>query len=333
MAVKAVHGIKNIDEEKWEAFVARHPAGNAFQRPDMYRVFEETANYTPYVAAVVDEAGDIKGIMLGVRICNGRSLLCRMTARVIVWGGPLVVDDKYLPLLLRTFTGLVKKDAVYCEIRNLKVHKRGQRQLFEKEGYGYFPHLNIVVDVRKSEKGLMAETDASKRRNIKKAIKEGLIFGKIEKEEEVEEAYVILREVYKKAKLPLSDISLFRALFRKKDICRFYKVSFGDEMAAVMVALINSDNVYEWYVGAKQDFYPKRPNEFLVWNVMLEAKKEGKSFFDFGGAGKPDEEYGVRKFKKGFGGEIVETGRYRIIFDKLAWLLGSTAVKMRKRLK
>ena len=31
--------------------------------------------------------------------------------------------------------------------------------------------------------------------------------------------------------------------------------------------------------------------------------------YDFGGAGKPDEEYGVRDFKAKFGGELVCYGR------------------------
>ena len=34
------------------------------------------------------------------------------------------------------------------------------------------------------------------------------------------------------------------------------------------------------------------------------------TIFDFGGAGKPNEEYGVRDFKKKYGGKLVNFGRY-----------------------
>jgi serine/alanine adding enzyme len=42
----------------------------------------------------------------------------------------------------------------------------------------------------------------------------------------------------------------------------------------------------------------------LEWGV-----ENGYRVYDFGGAGKPDEEYGVRDFKAKFGGKLVCYGR------------------------
>ena len=39
-------------------------------------------------------------------------------------------------------------------------------------------------------------------------------------------------------------------------------------------------------------------------------------YYDFGGAGWPDEEYGPRDFKAKFGGDLVCYGRYRRIYAK-----------------
>jgi hypothetical protein len=336
--VKIVRGKENIDEAKWDRFVRSHPAGNAFQRPSMYRVFEETVNYTPYVAACLDDDGSVTGVLQGAGIRNGRGIIGRMTSRVIVWGGPLVQNDdsNCITSLLNAFTEMIRKDAVYCEIRNLEIPDENIKQFFSASGFSYFPHLNIVVNVERSEKDLLAKMDPAKRRNVKKALKKGLGFGVIKKEEEIDTVYDILKGVYGKTGLPLSGISLFKVLFRNTQPdghCTFYKVESEGRMIGVMVVLANNNSLYEWYVGAKEQFYHMRPNEFLVWNVMLEAKKEGKHFFDFGGAGKPGEEYGVRNFKKGFGGEILETGRFRIVFKRLPWLIGNAAIRLKKVFK
>ena len=338
MAIKTITGIENLDVVKWENFVKGHPDGNAFQMPAMYRVFETALNYKPYVVACVTEDGDVKGVMQGVRICNGKGIFCKMSARVIVWGGPLAENDdpELISKLLKAFTELVKGEAVYCEIRNLRMLPDEQKQLFKRSGYEYFPHLNILVDLKKSEEELFKQLDSAKRRNVKKALKEGLEFGEISNVDEIEEAYSILKEVYRKTEIPLSDISLFMSLFRHKEdggSCRFFKAGFKGEIIGVMVVLVNNSSMYEWYVGAKEEFFPKRPNEFLVWNVMMTAKQEGFRFFDFGGAGKPDKEYGVRNFKKGFGGEVIETGRFRRVFRKLPWILGNTAISLKKIMK
>jgi lipid II:glycine glycyltransferase (peptidoglycan interpeptide bridge formation enzyme) len=51
----------------------------------------------------------------------------------------------------------------------------------------------------------------------------------------------------------------------------------------------------------------------MPWQVFLWGKKEGYRMFDFGGAGKPDVAYGVRDYKKKFGGQVVNYGRFEKI--------------------
>lgn len=58
------------------------------------------------------------------------------------------------------------------------------------------------------------------------------------------------------------------------------------------------------------------------------AKELGCTTFDFMGAGKPNKPYGVREFKKRFGGELVEYGRYRLICKKKYFNLGKFVMKL-----
>ena len=335
MVNKIVFGIENIDISQWSGLIAAGSAGNAFQTPQMYKVFEATENYEPEVAGTLDAAGDLTGIILGVRICNGKGLMCRMSARVIVWGGPVVKDDdsEIAAVLLKEFAEKVKNSCVYCEVRNIYPPGEEFVQAFAHAGFSYKPHLNVIVDIRDKENILFKKLASAKRRNVKKAIKKGLVFDEVRNSIELKEAYNILKEVYDRTEVPLSDFSLFKAMYEllvPSGLCRIFKVTRGDEMIGMLAALVFNGRMYEWYVGSKKEFYNMRPNEFIVWEAFRYAKKEGLSYFDFGGAGKPGKKYGVRDFKKGFGGEIVETGRFRIVNKRLPWLMGNMAVGMKK---
>jgi lipid II:glycine glycyltransferase (peptidoglycan interpeptide bridge formation enzyme) len=48
----------------------------------------------------------------------------------------------------------------------------------------------------------------------------------------------------------------------------------------------------------------------LTWHVLSWGVSNGYRLYDFGGAGKPGEDYGVRLFKAKFGGELVNFGRF-----------------------
>ena len=335
MADKIVFGIENIDSALWENFVRNHPRGSTFQMPQMYRVFEATQNYTPFVIALVDEGRAVNGIMQGVKICNGRGTLCRLSARVIVWEGPLVKDNDsaITTKIVKAFSEWVKKESVYTEIRNLHPVDEATKNTINNLGFQYFPHLNIVVGLKDSKEIVFKKLASAKRRSVKKAVSKGLLFDEIKNEKELFVAYSILQEVYKKTEVPLSHYSLFTAMFNSlvpAGLCRFYKAVYAEEIVGIMVALVFNDRLYEWYVGSNREYYSLRPNEFLVWNTMLAAKNENLPFFDFGGAGKPGIEYGVREFKKGFGGDTIETGRFRKVNKKLPWILGSAAIKAMK---
>ena len=61
--------------------------------------------------------------------------------------------------------------------------------------------------------------------------------------------------------------------------------------------------------------------------------EHGLMYFDFMGAGKPGEEYGVREFKAKFGGEMVEYGRFIRINNPLLYKLGTSSLSILKQIK
>jgi lipid II:glycine glycyltransferase (peptidoglycan interpeptide bridge formation enzyme) len=78
---------------------------------------------------------------------------------------------------------------------------------------------------------------------------------------------------------------------------------------ATSIELIYKDILYGWYGGVDRSYSKFVPNELLMWNILEWGANKGLRVYDFGGAGRPDEEYGVRDFKAKFGGNLVSYGR------------------------
>ena len=59
--------------------------------------------------------------------------------------------------------------------------------------------------------------------------------------------------------------------------------------------------------------------------------QHGYTTYDFGGAGKPDEEYGVRDFKAKFGGKLVHLGRYIYVHAPMRLKLSEFAYSLYRK--
>ena len=88
-----------------------------------------------------------------------------------------------------------------------------------------------------------------------------------------------------------------------------------------MLALVYKNTIYDYYAGSLIEHYNKYPNDLIPWEVFKWGKNNGFTKFDFGGAGKPNIPYGVREYKKKFGGYFVNYGRYNKVHKKISYSL------------
>jgi lipid II:glycine glycyltransferase (peptidoglycan interpeptide bridge formation enzyme) len=79
--------------------------------------------------------------------------------------------------------------------------------------------------------------------------------------------------------------------------------------ASATVNLNYKDVSYGWYLGTDRELRSYNPNEMIIWDSLKWSAENGYKVFDFGGAGKANEESGVRDFKLKFRGDLVEYGR------------------------
>jgi serine/alanine adding enzyme len=317
MNISIVH---DLPEESWRSFVDNHPLGNIFHTPEMYKVFSRAKGYDPELWAAVDENGLPLAMLLPVKITLFDGWLRSLTTRAVVYGSILWSQSEAGSLafttLLRAYGQPFKGAPLFTELRNLTDLGQVQPVLTEY-GFIYEEHLNYLIDLDCPPEVVLQNLRPRTRKNIRHALSQGQItVEELDLPEKILPWYRILRQTYQTARVPLADHSLFDAAFevlKPKGMIRFSQACMNTAVVATSVELLYKDTLFGWYGGVDRAYSEYRPNEFLTWHILDWGSRHGYHQYDFGGAGKPNEKYGVRDFKAKFGGKLVSYGRNTFI--------------------
>ena len=227
-----------------------------------------------------------------------------------------------------------KEQAIYLEIRNFNDYSKW-RTAFEENGFCYEPHYNVQVDTSSLDQ-VEGNLDRNRRRNIKKAMEQGVVLDDNPSPEDLKRFYMMLETLYRsKVKTPLYPYEFFEKL-REIPEAKFFvsKAPSGALVGALACVCLKNRAVYAWMAcGDDQRYRALSPSVMAnYWGIRYAAENSFPRF-DFMGAGKPDDGgYGVRDFKLKFGGELVEQGRYVHVCKPFLFRVGKLGVKLMKRL-
>jgi lipid II:glycine glycyltransferase (peptidoglycan interpeptide bridge formation enzyme) len=197
--------------------------------------------------------------------------------------------------------------------------------ILEKCGFSYEPHLNYLIDLNRPSEEIFEGIGRRTRKNIRHGLNRGDVrIREVREHGEVATCYELLRQTYRAARVPMFDISLFEAaldVLSPRKMIRFTLAEVGGAAAATSIELVYKDVVYGWYGGIDRKYRKYMAGELLMWHILQWGAESGYHVYDFGGAGKPEGEYGVRDFKAKFGGELVCYGRNMYVHAPRAlWL-------------
>lgn len=306
--------VRNLDEDVWRRFVDDHPDGNVFHTPEMFRVFSRVKGHQPQLWAVV-EGEETLALLLPVQITLMGGLLRRFTTRSVVYGGVLVAPgaagEAALRLLLDGYARETQ-DVLFTEVRNLS--DTGHLQAILDDGkFVYEGHLNYLIDLDCPAETILQRIGKRTRKQIRKGLRDQIVqMDEVSDLSDLAHWYQTLQKTYTNAQVPLADFSLFEAAYEElhpKGMAKFLLARVDGVTAACSIELPYKDTIYGWYGGSDRAYSRYLPNEMLIWHILVWGANNGYRVYDFGGAGKPDEEYGVRDFKAKFGGELVNFGR------------------------
>ncbi|MBI5351462.1 MAG: GNAT family N-acetyltransferase [Chloroflexi bacterium] len=307
--------VRSLPIDQWRTFVEQHPKGNIFHTPEMFDVYRLAKNHIPELWAAT-EAGHILALMMPIRITLTGGLLKRLTARSVAYGGVLCEDspDGHLALkeLLKQYKCCSDKSLLFTEVRNISNLAELHPILLEA-GFQYEDHLNYLIKLESCTENVFNRIGPRTRKHIRQSIKHQKVrVMEVTNRSQIALCYELLRCAYRNAQVPLADISFLYAAFDclvPQKMARFTLALVKDDPIATSIDLLYKDVIYGWYGGINRKFIELVPNETLTWNVLEWGCRNNYHIYDFGGAGKPNEKYGVRDFKAKFGGDLVSFGR------------------------
>jgi len=287
----------------------------------MFKVFQGTRGYSPKIfAASVN--GRIHALVVSVLITYIGTRRIRFASRAVIPGGPLGNPDCFRPLLA-AHDQAIRKVALMSQIRNIQ--PPSSKRPIENAGYRWEDHLNYVVDLTPGEEGLLKAMSRSRRKNLSRADKAGPRLVQLGASD-YERAYRVLERTYRRARVPLADPSLFQNAFQiLLPLGHLWAVGaeWNGRLCAVRLVLKWNGYLFDWYAGSTEEGRSIHADEWLVWQVLLEGLRKGCHTFDFGGAGRPGENYGPGEFKRRFGGEQLNVGRFEKTYHPLTLRLAS----------
>ena len=325
----------NIDKEKWHNLLEKSQYSSAFQTLEFYNLYNSTDNLCAEAFAI-EEDGEYKSLIV-VTIQKEKGLKGFFSKRGVVYGGPLLIGSEieFLEFLLKNVRQYYKRKLIYLEVRN-NFDFSSSLEVFEKFGWEYEPHLNVQLNLENTNvEDILSAMKYNRRREVKLSYKEGVIVKLAKDEKEVSLLYDILKDMYlNRVKLPINDISFFLNLYKSK-IGKVFVVIHNDKIIGGAFCLYYNNMAINtlYYTGLRNYHKKIFPTHIAIMGIIEFAIESNLKMVDFMGAGKPNINYGVRDYKLQFGGDLVEYGRFNIIFKPLLYKLGVLGLQILAKIK
>jgi len=323
----------DIDLTQWNDLLLKSNTATFFQTPTCFSFYNSLSFLTPFIYGVSEE-NSLKAVICGYSISDGNSLKRYFSRRAIIPGGLLVDNEISTDTLQQLLTHVTKQlsiESIYIEIRNYNDYSTLQKN-FESSGFRYQPHLNFHLDTSSLDI-INKRLKSNKKRYIKVSQKEGAIYEVTTDENEINDFYIILKELYvSRVKTPLFPLEFFLKLAAIENAKIMVVKYLGDVVGGAVFVILPDKTIYEWFVcGEDRKYKNVYPSILSTWAGIEYASKNNLYKFDFMGAGKPNIHYGVRDFKAEFGGKLVEHGRFLYVCKPLLYNLGKKVIQILKK--
>ena len=287
--------INPIDNPEWLKFISNHKDSNIFHHPNWLRVLKNQYNYKTSAVCLYDD-----GIMkAGLPYCETHSITGKRKIVSLPFSdfcNPLYNSEDELNELLKAI--IFRSE--HKKISSIEINS-------DLKGMNSFIRVPDSVvhlfEIKNSEEELMKSFHDSKRRGIKKALKEDLEVI-ISKDYDAVQSFFNLHLQTRKSKgIPVQPHSFFKEIFNciiKEGNGFIILVKKENiDIAATMFLYFNSVLTYK-YNASDIKYQHLRPNNLIVWHSLLEAIRLGLRYYDFG---KSDlDNIGLREFKSQWGG-------------------------------
>jgi hypothetical protein len=326
---------KEIDGKDWFEFFNNNPYATPFQSPEYYYFINSLDGFKADVYSV-EEGNELQALCV-VTFQKEKGIKSFFSRRAIIYGGPLFADTKKgkhsLDSLIIAMNKKIGGKVIYAETRNFHDYSK-MKDCFYENGWNYEPYLNIGILLQgKSREDILVAMKYNRRREIQLSFKEGAISEEAENIDDVTVLYNILFDLYKsRVRLPLPDLDFFIKLFYSP-IGKVFIIKHKEQIIGGSFCLYyQNKSIYTVYYCSLRNYHPKIfPAHLAILAAIDFGLKNNLHKIDLMGAGKPEIEYGVRRYKSEFGGELIEQGRFIKVFHPFLFKVGKLGLTILKK--
>ncbi|MDK2894294.1 MAG: hypothetical protein PWQ98_419, partial [Moorella sp. (in: firmicutes)] len=151
--------------------------------------------------------------------------------------------------------------------------------------------------------------------------------------------YEILKETTLRDRFLVRSYSYFETMWREmveRGYAKLFLAYYRGEAIAGTLAFIMGDKAWYLYGASSNRHRNVMPNYLLQWTMILWAREQGCTMYDFRGVpGDLDEKnplYGLYRFKKGFNGTFTEfIGEYDRVYSPFYYWLWQSVLPLYSR--
>ena len=328
--------LEEADKEAYKEFLMGHERCNFQQSLEWGNVKEA---WEKQVILSTDENGKIRGSLcvwirkipiFGNIMYSARGPVCDIHNEEVLkdlTDGANELAKKYNAFVLRIEPDIKKDDQEYRDIVTKLGYKiKDDSKNFKDE---IQPRFVFRLDIKgKTEDEVLKNCHQKTRYNIRIATKKGVVI-KEGTREDLKDFHDIMVETGKRDDFIIRSLSYFQKMYDELVPTGHMKLLMAyheDKPIAGIIPIMYGNKVWYLYGASSNSYRNLMPNYLLQWTMIQEAIKMGADMYDFRGvSGVVDEnhpQYGLYRFKKGFGAEFTEfIGEVYIAYKPLKYKL------------
>jgi len=302
---------ENLSAESWNSFLNKFTEGNFLQCFEYGEIAKIANPRKKVVRLSITYDGEPVGIVQGIYpVYFGFGTTLRVD-----WG-PIMNPESGANLQL--VVSLLKKLEDCCRRRQI-IHAQFSvpdsfqlHGIFHKMNYVSAGKSNeYVVNLKEGVQRLWMNIHHNKRRNIKKALEEGVEIVQSHRNEDLTTFYSLLEASAKRRGFNPYPHSMFETIWKtyKPELSKVFLAHWKGKTVSGVFVVIHGKTVYALGAGSFATGWGARPNDLLHWKVMEWASKNGYFQYNMGGVDEPpptkeSTKWGIWRWKREWKGSL-----------------------------
>lgn len=303
-------------ESRWDSFVTNESVNGTFLQSRNFLNYHPNGRFDDDSVMVMNGTNIIAVIPANKKIIEGKKTFISHMGSTF---GGIVLNHaaynvSYLEHIMPAFEEYLKEEQYESAIL------KSTSDLFSKEsmglldyeyfryGYNQYNEIAFYLQCNKIPEDGLSMMSSSRRRDYRYSLKNDYSFQLLSTDEQIHDFYLILEENLKKFDtVPVhteTELLEFKNK-RLKDTVQFYGVYEQEQLVAgSMLFSFGKKVLHTQYLACLPEYNRKFAMNYMDFNLIMTAKREGYSFFSFGtSTGNHGKELnvGLALYKEGFG--------------------------------